>query len=148
MFKALGIIESFGTGIGEAKRAMRENGSPELYYKDFDENFNVTSVVIPVNEEYFEIKNGIKPKSNLGISHESQSVKDTIRNANFSNRVIKNLMRIYDKAGDDIFGNSKIAEILGCSETTATTYIKILNTELNLIYPVVGHGKGKYIFRK
>jgi len=27
MFKALGIIESFGTGIGEAKRLMRENGS-------------------------------------------------------------------------------------------------------------------------
>ena len=78
MFKALGIIESFGTGIGEAKRAMKENGSPELYYKDFEDNYNVTSVVIPVNEEYFEIKNGIKPKSNLGIAHESQAVKKAI----------------------------------------------------------------------
>ena len=50
MFKALGIIESFGTGIGEAKRAMRENGSPDLFYKTFDVNDNVTSVVIPVEE--------------------------------------------------------------------------------------------------
>jgi hypothetical protein len=25
------IIESFGTGIGEAKRSMRENSSPELF---------------------------------------------------------------------------------------------------------------------
>ena len=33
MFKALGIIESFGTGIGEAKRSMRENGSPDLFYR-------------------------------------------------------------------------------------------------------------------
>ena len=33
MFKALGIIESFGTGIGETKRSMRENGSPDLFYK-------------------------------------------------------------------------------------------------------------------
>ena len=45
MFKALGIIESFGTGIGEAKRSMRENGSPDLFYKTFDINDNVTSVV-------------------------------------------------------------------------------------------------------
>ena len=49
MFKALGIIESFGTGIGEAKRAMSKNGSPNLYYKTFENNDNVTSVVIPVN---------------------------------------------------------------------------------------------------
>ena len=52
MFKQLGIIESFGTGIGEAKRAMAENHSPELYYKLFDGNDNVTSVVIPVNSEF------------------------------------------------------------------------------------------------
>ena len=148
MFKALGIIESFGTGIGEAKRAMKENGSPELYYKEFEDNYNVTSVVIPVNEEYFEIKNGIKPKQNLGIEHESQVVKKAILSAKYSDQVIENLMRIYNKVGDDIFGNSKVVEILGCSETTATTYLKILNTELNLIYPVTGHGKGKYIFRK
>ncbi len=49
MFKALGIIESFGTGIGE--RAMSKNGSPNLYYKTFENNDNVTSVVIPVNKE-------------------------------------------------------------------------------------------------
>ena len=62
MFKALGIIESFGTGIGEAKRSMWENGSSDLFYKTFDVNDNVTSVVIPVNEEYYEIKNGTKTK--------------------------------------------------------------------------------------
>lgn len=148
MFKALGIIESFGTGIGEAKRAMKENGSPELYYKDFEDNYNVTSVVIPVNAEYFEIKNGSKPKSNIGIEHESQAVGQTIRNAKYSNQVIENLIKVYDKVGDEIFGNSKVVEILGCSETTATAYIKILSTELNLIDPVAGHGKGKYIFKK
>ena len=31
---------------------MRENGSPDLFYKTFDINDNVTSVGIPVNEEY------------------------------------------------------------------------------------------------
>lgn len=62
MFKAIGIIESFGTGIGEAKRALEENSSPALYYKTFDIMDNVTSVVIPVNEEYMEIKNNSQQK--------------------------------------------------------------------------------------
>ena len=34
MFKALGIIESFGTEIGEAKHSLANNGSPALYYKE------------------------------------------------------------------------------------------------------------------
>ena len=67
MFKALGIIESFGTGIGEAKRALEENGSPALYYKIFDITDNVTSVVVPVNEEYMEIKNDTNPRKKLGL---------------------------------------------------------------------------------
>lgn len=67
MFKALGIIESFGTGIGEAKRALEENGSPALYYKIFDITDNVTSVVVPVNEEYMEIKNDTNPRKKLRL---------------------------------------------------------------------------------
>lgn len=67
MFKALGIIESFGTGIGEAKRALEENGSPALYYKIFDITDNVTSVVVPVNEEYMEIKNDTNPRKKMGL---------------------------------------------------------------------------------
>lgn len=76
-----------------------------------------------LNAEYFEIKNGSKPKLNIGIAHESQAVGKTIRNAKYSNQVIENLMKVYDKVGDEIFGNSKVVEILGCSETTATAYI-------------------------
>lgn len=63
----MGIIESFGTGIGEAKRALKENGSPTLYYKTFDITDNITSVVIPVNEEYMEIKSNTKPGKKLGL---------------------------------------------------------------------------------
>lgn len=36
MSKALGIIESFGIGIGESKRSMGENNSPELFFKLFE----------------------------------------------------------------------------------------------------------------
>ncbi|MBQ9060467.1 MAG: hypothetical protein IJ128_04940, partial [Firmicutes bacterium] len=77
MFKALGIIESFGTGIGEAKESLKENGSPEMYFKEFD-NYNVTSVVIPVSEEYQSLKTNVKPNTNLGIEGETQVVKRSI----------------------------------------------------------------------
>ena len=80
-FKALGIIESFGAGIGEAKRALEEKGSPTLYYKTFDITDNVTSVVIPVNEEYMEIKDDTKPKKKIGIESETQEIKQIILNS-------------------------------------------------------------------
>ena len=55
MFKNLGIIESYGTGVGEAKKACELNGSDTIYYKLFDDNSNITSVVIPVNRKYCEV---------------------------------------------------------------------------------------------
>ena len=84
MFKTLGIIESFGTGIGEAKRALEENGSPALYYKVFDITDNVTSVVIPVNEEYMGIKNKTNPRKINGIESETQEIKQIIRDSHYS----------------------------------------------------------------
>ena len=75
MFKAIGIIESFGTGIGEAKRTLENNGSPELLYKVFNTADNVTSVVIPVSEEYQAIKKGSKPNKNLGFNSQTQDIK-------------------------------------------------------------------------
>lgn len=43
---------AFGTGIGEAKHSLANNGSPALYYKEFNCIGNVTSVVIPVDKDY------------------------------------------------------------------------------------------------
>ena len=146
MFKALGIIESFGTGIGEAKRSMRENGSPDLYYKTFDVNDNITSVVIPVNEEYYEIKMGTKPKNEVWIERETKDLKKKIMESSFSNTIKQNMIKLYETIEMEVFGNFKIVEILGCSEVTATSYIKRMWKELEIIVPVEGMGKGKYKF--
>ncbi len=146
MFRSLGIIESFGTGIGEAKTALKNNGSPELYYKIFDQSENVTSVVIPVNEEYEVIKGG-KPKKKLGIDHQTQDVKKKIQGSNYSNATKQKLIQIYENVGKEVFGNAKVADILHCSETTATTYIKRLHNELEVTELVQGTGKGKYKFK-
>ena len=146
MFKALGIIESFGTGIGEAKRSLEDNGSPSLYYKKFDIMDSITSVVIPVNEEYYNIKNNTNPKEKLGIEDETKDIKQIIRESKFSEKKKHNMIILYEKLQTDIFGNSRIAEILDCSEVTATSYIKNMSEELNIIVAVDGKGKGKYMF--
>ena len=148
MFKSIGIIESFGTGIGEAKRALKENGSPDLYYKNFDMMDNVTSVVIPVNEEYLKIKNGTENIDNIDVDSETQKIKQIIMNSGYSSTTKHKLIKIFECLGAEIFGNSKIAEVLGCSETTATSYIKKMYNELNIISAVEGSGKGKYTFHK
>ena len=146
MFKALGIIESFGTGIGEAKRSMRENGSPELYYKSFDVNDNVTSVVIPVNEDYYEIKHGAEPKKNVWIENETKDIKQKILDSKYSKKIKQNTLKIYEEVGTEVFGNSRVVEILGCSEVTATAYLKRMEKELKITVSVEGMGKGKYKF--
>ena len=110
MFKALGIIESFGTGIGEAKRSMRENGSPDLFYKTFDVNDNVTSVVIPVNEEYYEIKNGSKPKKKVWIETETKDFKQKILDSGYTNIIKQNKT----KHPDMLFDLFKCLFIIRC----------------------------------
>lgn len=146
MFKSLGIIESFGTGIGEAKRSMWENGSPDLFYKTFDANDNITSVVIPVNEEYYEVKKVTNPKKKLCIESESKVFKQKVMDSNYSKTIKKNILELYANIGTEVFGNSRIVEILGCSAVTATSYLKRMEGELKLIVPVDGKGKGKYKF--
>ena len=146
MFKDLGIIESFGTGIGEAKKAMIDNGSPKLYYKLFSESDNVTSVVIPVNEEYASIKNGINITAFKQID-QTQEFRDRILKSKNTSKVKENLLIVYKTLGQSTFGNSDVAITLDCSRTTSTKYIKKLKDELGIILPVNGVGKAKYHFR-
>lgn len=148
MFKALGIIESFGTGIGEAKRALAANQSPDLYYKIFTESDNVTSVVIPVCETYLELKSGNITKKNpkSRVDSESQAVKKKILDSEYSESTKSRMIMLYDTIGTEIFGNQKVKSVLQCSETTATSYIKKMHLELGIISTVEGAGKGKYRF--
>lgn len=141
MFKALGIIESFGTGIGEAKRALERNGSPELYYKYFSEGANITSVVIPADEEYLKLKSKSNSKRKVGIDAQFQDIKSIIVNSNYKSNIKQNLLTIYDEVGDEIFGNARVSSILSCSDNTATAYIKKLYNDLKIIKPVEGQGK-------
>ena len=54
------------------------------------------------------------------------------------------MVKINEETGTEVFGNSRVVEIIGCSELTATSYLKRKENELKIIVPVKGMGKGKY----
>lgn len=145
MFKELGVIEDFGTGIGEAKRAMEENGSPKLHYSEFDDETNVTSVTIPVNQEYYKLKYGESEEETL-INQETRNIKEIVNASNYSEIVKHNIIMIFDEIQNEVFGNQEIIEILKCSPNTATSYIKKMYEDMHIVEKVVGNGKGKYKF--
>lgn len=66
--------------------------------------------------------------------------------SNYSGKTKNNILRLYDEIGTTVFGNTQIVKILGCSEVTATTYIKRMKDELKIAVPVEGMGKGKHRF--
>ena len=55
-------------------------------------------------------------------------------------------MLLYKEIGVEVFRNTRVMEVLKCSESTATSYIKRLSGDLEVITAVEGRGKGKYKF--
>ena len=125
---------------------MANNGSPALYYKEFYCISNVTSVVIPVNKDYESMKSNGNPKIKVGFEVQTQDIKRIILDSEYSKSIKHNIIKLYEMLGSEVFGNSKVSEILNCSETTATKYIKRMSEELKIIAKVERAGKGKYKF--
>lgn len=63
----------------------------------------------------------------------------------YSKTIKQNLLRVYEEVHNEVFGNSRIVQVLNCSEVTATSYIKRM-IELEIIAEISGQGKGKYRF--
>ena len=46
------------------------------------------------------------------------------------------MIQIFEQLGSEVFGNSRIVKVLGCSEATATSYIQKMSDELHIIHIV------------
>lgn len=148
MFKSLGIIESYGTGVGEAKKSCGDNKADSIYYKEFGDNANITSVVIPCNKQYCDLVN-MKMRfddQNMRFDDRKLRIQPIIENSDFNATIKNNLDRIALEYINSVFGAKEIIAILNCVPNTATKYIKKL-LELDLIEKVEGLGKGKYKFK-
>ena len=63
----------------------------------------VTSVVIPVNEDYYEIKHGAKPKKNVWIENETKDIKRKILDSEYSKTIKQNILKVYEEVGTEVF---------------------------------------------
>ncbi len=156
MFKDLGIIESYGTGVGEAKKACLEVCGKPIYYKIFDESINITSVVIPINDKYCELtKDKLRTDSkklrtqskNCELEGKKLQTQDIIFNSKYSNIIKNNMDKIYVSFSETLFSPKDIIELLNVAPNTATSYIKKLS-DLGLLDRVYGIGQAKYKFKK
>lgn len=112
MFKALGIIESYGTGVGEAKRACQNSGSGSIYYKIFPNNADVTSVVIRISDEFCELTNEnmetvAENKETDGEEKGTQdawkAVRQQIRGSDYSSKISNNMDKLLLEFKDSPF---------------------------------------------
>ena len=155
MFRSLDLIESFGSGVGKAKRAMVENGSDGIHYQEYDENIDITSVMIPISTKYLQYSYRAMDLAtkDQNLDFEGERIKinrvdaiGIINRSTYSNSIRKTLTAIFDCFFNEEFSRADIVSYLNASKSASTNYISYLQN-LNVVEQVKGKGKGKYRFR-
>ena len=62
------------------------------------------------------IKNGTNPKKNVWIESETKDFKQKILDSGCSKNIKQNNLKIYEEIGTEVFGNSRVVEILRYSK--------------------------------
>ena len=84
MFFRLDLIQSYGSGVRRAKKAMINNGSPKLVFSPDNDTDDYTQVVAYVNEEFARIqeeeqaRSGNRQEITQEITQENLSIEDRI----------------------------------------------------------------------
>lgn len=137
MFFALDLIESYGSGIRRAKRAMAANGSPALVFTPDNETDDYTMATAYINSEFASIRAGEasgKPASNppaIRQEGESGSGWDSM------SKNERTAMELARKGGS--VTTRELAETAGISKQTASTVLKSLAASGHLRW----HGKSQ-----
>lgn len=156
MFFNLDLIQSYGSGIRRAKKAMEDNGSPRLVFSPDNDTDDYTQVVAYINEEFAQI---MKEDQTLGggsrrhaphieLTEESKSerslkevLKEVLKEADY--RKVEGIAEYIDEQGTVTPAEAK--KICGKSDSTTWRYLGIL-TETGY---VVSEGKtNKSVYRK
>jgi len=164
MFKSLDLIESYGSGVGEAKRQLAANGSPELSYKEFGDGVDITSVTVEASREFLELSESagnakqnadldpnVQENQDIGgdkldIGGKKLDIEAIVRHSGYSKKTVASILLLRRELGHSHFGRSEVVRILGCSPATGSNYIEKM-LDLCLLDSVLGEGKGKYRFK-
>lgn len=123
-------MKDFGEGVDRMCREMESLGLPVPEYRQ--DSFILKAIV----------KNAGFAAKNLGIDR----IKTKILSANLNATTRDKLLKIVAKIdSNQVFGAKNLINDLKCSPPTATELIKKLKS-LNLVEPVKGAGKSKYMF--
>ncbi len=79
------------------------------------------------------------------IQEEKQDIQIPDKIGHKSKQHIKDLFAEFGY--ERFFGRTDVMEVLGITASPASTLIKKM-VDLNLVYPMKGKGKGKYLFKK
>ena len=152
MFFNLDLIQSYGSGIRRAKKAMEDNGSPRLVFSPDNDTDDYTQVVAYINDEFAQI---MKEDQTLGggsrrraphieLTEESKSersLKEVLKEADY--RKVEGIAEFIDEQGTVTPAEAK--KICGKSDSTTWRYLSIL-TETGY---VVSEGKtNKSVYRR
>lgn len=81
------------------------------------------------------------------IDAKKAKIELAVEESSFNKTAKENLVKfIRGIEFDEIFGHSRVMEVVGCGASSASAALKKLQA-LDLIEPVSGHGKGKYRFK-
>ena len=139
-------VKDFGEGVDRMCREMEAQGLPKPEYRQ--DAFILKAIV---KNSGFGSKNlGIGDKNlgidgkNLGIARLKSEILDAKLNASVRDKILQLVNEIQI---NQVFGAGDIVDVLKCAPATATNLIKRMKT-LNIVEPVVGAGKGKYVLRR
>ena len=131
-----GLLAARGGGQGLPKPEYRQDA---FILKAIVKNSGYGSKNLGIGDKNL----GIDGK-NLGIAQLKSAILDAKLNASVRDKILQLVNEIQI---NQVFGAGDIVDVLKCAPATATNLIKRMKT-LNIVEPVVGAGKGKYVLRR
>lgn len=146
--KAYKYVKEYGEGVNRMIDEMQAVGLPEpVFYRN---NFMLQTIVkngernekVPIEAQKVPIENEKVP-----IDPPKVPIEKLIDEKSISEIMKSSIVDFYNGIEPNrIFGRKEVSEILGYSDRNAGKIIAFMKT-LNIIEPVKGKGKGKYIFK-
>jgi len=143
MFHALGLIESYGSGIRRAKHAMADNGNPPPLFEPLNDTDDYTMVTCPINEEFAYIRDhedmatitvtGIDAEKSTGsltgipTSKTDEAFSKTTSKSDHVNNTKERIVQLL-KESPELTART-LADILGITEDGVRYHIKTLRRE-------------------
>ena len=92
MFFNLDLIQSYGSGVRRAKKAMEDNGSPKLVFSPENDTDDYTQVVAYINKEFARIQEEEERTSGGTVQENAQEITQETDDISVEERILVLLM--------------------------------------------------------